>query len=141
MTLCHGPRVGASRVSRVRAASPYLLAGLLTLTGTLHFVFPRPYAEIVPSQLPAPYALVYFSGAAELGCAAGLTFSRTRRLAGWVTALLFVVVFPANVVMAIDADGRSDAYRWATYARLPLQVPLVVWAVSVGRGVAPRRRA
>jgi uncharacterized membrane protein len=119
--------------SRSRDASPYLLASLLTVTGTLHFVAPRPFAVIVPEQLPSPYALVYASGAAELACAAGLALPRTRRFAGWATALLFVAVFPANVRMALDAEGRSDAYRWATYARLPVQVPLVLWAASIAR--------
>lgn len=123
-------RTGESRWAR---ASPYLFAGLLTLTGSLHFIVPEPYAEIVPDQLPAPYALVYASGVAELLCAAGLAVPRTRRPAAWATALLLVAVFPANVQMALDADARSEVYRWATYARLPLQVPLIVWAVSIAR--------
>jgi len=127
--------VRRSRVSRIRGASPYLLAGLLAVTGSLHFLAPKPYVEVVPSQLPAPYALVYLSGVAELACAAGLAVPRTRRLAGWATALLFVALFPANVQMAVDAGGRSDVYRWGTYARLPLQVPLVLWAVSIARQV------
>jgi uncharacterized membrane protein len=58
---------------------------------------------------------------------------RTRRLAGWATAALFVAVFPGNVQMALDASDRSALYRAATYARLPVQVPLVVWAVQVAR--------
>ncbi len=119
--------------SRLRRASPYLLAGLLTVTGTLHFVTPRTFAQIVPPALPEPYALVYLSGLAELACAAGLAVPRTRRAAGWATAALFVAVFPGNVYMALDAGGHSDAYRWATYLRLPLQVPLVVWAVAIAR--------
>jgi uncharacterized membrane protein len=121
----------------VRRASPYLLASLLTVTGTTHFVAPKVYASIIPPQLPpqlpSRYALVYASGAAELACAAGLAVPRTRRVAGWATALLFVAVFPANVQMALDAGDRSAAYRAATYARLPVQVPLVLWAISVAR--------
>lgn len=120
-------------MSRLRRASPYLFAGLLAVTGSLHFIVPKPYAEIVPDQLPAPYALVYASGVAELLCAAGLAVPRTRRPAGWATALLLVAVLPANVQMALDAGDRSAAYRWGTYARLPLQVPLVLWAVSIAR--------
>jgi uncharacterized membrane protein len=126
--------------SRLRDASPYLLASLLTVTGTLHLVAPRPFAEIVPEQLPSPYALVYASGVAELACAAGLAVPRTRRFAGSATALLFIAVFPANVRMALDADGRADAYRWATYARLPVQVPLVLWAASIARRGARHHR-
>ena len=123
----------------MRRASPFLLSGLLMVTGSLHFVFPKTYAQIIPPQLPAPEALVYLSGVAELACALGLALPRTRRLAGWTTAALFVAVFPANVQMALDADGRSEAYQWVTYARLPLQVPLVVWAVSVARSRPPLR--
>lgn len=124
---------------RWRAASPYVLAGLLTVTGTLHFVVPKALVPLVPPQLPNPYLLVYASGAAELACALGLLIPRTRRAAGWATALLFLALFPGNVQMALDAGDRSTTYRALTYARLPLQVPLVVWAVSVAR--VSRRRS
>ena len=121
-------------------ASPYLYPGLLTVTGSLHFLMPKSYAGTIPDQLPQPYALVYASGVAEWLCAAGMAVPRTRRVAGWATAALMVAVFPANVQMALDADGRSEVYRWVTYARLPLQVPLVVWAVSVARGADRQAR-
>jgi uncharacterized membrane protein len=124
---------------RWAAASPYLLAALLTVTGTLHFVFPKALVPLVPPQLPAPEALVYASGAAELACAAGLAMPRTRRLAAWATVLLFLSVFPGNIQMALDASDRSATYRALTYARLPLQVPLVVWAIYVAR--VSRRRS
>lgn len=119
--------------NRLRRASPYLFASLLTVTGVSHFAFPKAFASIVPPQLPWTYGLVYASGVAELACAAGVAVPRTRRAAGWAAAGLLLAVFPANVQMALDAGGRSDAYRWGTYARLPVQVPLVLWAVSVAR--------
>ncbi len=109
------------------------LAALLSVTGTTHFLSPRMYARIVPKWLGNPYPYVYVSGAAELACAAGLLSRRTRGKAGWAAAALFVVVFPANVQMAVDARREPAWYRAATYARLPLQLPLVWWAVSVGR--------
>ena len=124
----------------MRRASPYLLAGLLAVTGALHFVVPKAFASIVPPALPEPELLVYASGVAELACAAGLAVPRTRRAAGWATAALFLAVFPANVQMALDAGGRSAAYQAGTWLRLPLQVPLVVWAVSVARARESRRR-
>jgi uncharacterized membrane protein len=121
---------------RARSASPFLLAGLLTVTGSLHFIAPRSYAGIVPSRLPWPTGIVYASGAAELVCAVGLTVPQTRRLAGWASAALFVVVFPANVQMALGSGGRSDAYRAGVWARLPMQIPLIAWAVSVTRPIS-----
>jgi uncharacterized membrane protein len=74
---------------------------------------------------------------AELLCAAGLAVPRTRRVAAWATAALFVAVFPANVTMALDATDRSTLYQAGVWARLPLQVPLIVWAVSIARSARP----
>jgi uncharacterized membrane protein len=134
------PALGSDDVRRRwRPASPYVLAGLLGVTGTLHFLVPRSYASIVPPQLPAPYAWVYASGLAELACSIGLVVPRTRRRAGWAAAALFLVVFPANVQMALDSGGGSVAQQTGTWARLPLQVPLVWWAASIAR--LPRRLA
>ena len=121
-----------------RGASPYLLAGLLATTGTLHFVFPKALIPLVPPQLPGARALVYASGAAELACAVGLAIPRTRHVAACATALLFLAVFPGNIQMALDAGDRSTTYRTLTYARLPVQIPLVLWAFVVAR--TSRRR-
>lgn len=112
--------------------SARVLAALLAAAGATHFVAPEPYEEIVPSGLGSPSFWVAASGAAELACAAGLLPARTRRLAAGATALLLVAVFPANVQMALDGGG-DQVPAWAAWARLPLQVPLVVWALRVRR--------
>lgn len=112
------------------------LSALLAATGALHFVRPRPFAAIVPRQLGRPLPWVYASGAAELGCAVALAVPRTRRHGGVAAAVLFVAVFPGNLQMAVTAvrsPRASAAYRALTLARLPLQVPLVLWALRVAR--------
>jgi uncharacterized membrane protein len=49
---------------------------------------------------------------------------------------LFVAVFPANLKMAFDAGlparGTRRAIALTAWLRLPLQVPLILWARSVG---------
>ncbi len=70
--------------------------------------------------------------------AALIAAPRTRRFGGLLAALLFVVVFPANVKMAIDWSDRSGWMRALAYGRLPLQIPLVLWAVLVYRRAAVR---
>lgn len=115
--------------------SPLLLAGLLAGMGVAHFAVPRPFDAIIPKALPgSPRTWTYASGAAELVLAAGLTVPRTRKPAALAAAALFVGVFPANVRMAIDWRDRPNPLKAAALGRLPLQVPLVLWARSVARG-------
>lgn len=114
----------------VRVASPYLLAAFLAGAGSLHFVTPESYDRLIPPFLPAPRAWTYASGVAELFCAAAVALPRTRRGGALATAGLLVAVFPANVYLAVEP---GDVPRWAALARLPLQVPLVLWALSVAR--------
>lgn len=124
----------------MRRTSPFLLAGLLAGSGVLHFTATEAYARIVPRALPMPRALVHASGVAELVCAAGLALPLSRPAAGWASAGLLVAVFRANMQMAFDAPARRPLYRALAYARLPIQMPLVLWAVSVARGaVRPAR--
>jgi uncharacterized membrane protein len=111
------------------------LATLLAGSGVLHFLNPRPYDSIVPRSLPGRRRTwTYLSGAAELAVAAALVAPRTRKLGGLAAAGLFVGVFPANVKMAVDWRNASPAKRAIAYGRLPLQVPLVLWARQVAKG-------
>ncbi|HYD10921.1 MAG TPA: hypothetical protein VEA78_12540 [Acidimicrobiales bacterium] len=121
----------------MRLRSHHALAGVLAAAGVAHFVVPEPFEEIIPAPLrDHDTLLTYASGVAELACAAGLLPAKTRRAAALATALLFVLVFPANVQMALDGGG-DRVPAWAAWARLPLQVPLLVWAIRI----ASRRSA
>jgi uncharacterized membrane protein len=112
-----------------------LLAGLLATAGAAHFIAPRQFDATIPSALPGkPRAWTYGSGVAELALAAGLALPRTRRVAARATAVFFVGVFPANVQMAVDWRHRPAPLKAAALARLPLQVPLVLWARGVAKG-------
>ncbi|MFI0353891.1 hypothetical protein [Actinomadura sp. 9N407] len=112
----------------------YALAGLMAAAGTTHFVAPKPYDTIVPGRLPgSPRAWTYASGVAELACAAAIAVPKTRRAGAFATAALFAAVFPANVKMAYDWRRRPLPQRAIAYGRLPLQAPLVAWAMRVAK--------
>jgi uncharacterized membrane protein len=114
--------------------SPLLLAGLLATAGVAHFAAPRRFDATIPRALPgAPRTWTYASGVAELALAAGVALPRTRRIAAKATAAFFVGVFPANVQMAVDWRNRPTPLKAAALARLPLQVPLVLWARGIAR--------
>ncbi len=113
------------------------LLGLCLLvggSGVLHFVVPGPYRRIVPAPLRAHAAtVVAASGACELACVALLALPRTRRLGATTTAALLVAVFPANIQMALDSLQTNTPFASGiialTWLRLPLQVPLIRWAL------------
>lgn len=118
-------------MTRLKAASPYLLTALLAGAGVTHFWKPGIYDPIVPHALPGPpRAWTYVSGVAELGVAASVANPATRKRGALAALLLFIAVYPANIQMAVDADDSTT--KAIAYARLPLQFPLfwLAWKVS-----------
>lgn len=113
-----------------RPTSALLLGALLGSAGVLHFATPGFFDQIVPAVLPNPRAWTYASGVAELGVAAAVLTPRTRERGALAAAALFVAVFPANVQHALQASGTEQLLA---VLRLPLQVPLVLWALQVRR--------
>jgi len=115
------------------------LAALLGFAGVAHFVNPGFFDEIVPHALPgSPRSWTYVSGIAELACAAAIMRPATRHTGGLAAAFVFVAVFPANVQMAVDWRSRPAREQAAAYGRLPLQIPLVLWALKVRRDATQR---
>lgn len=118
------------RDSRLALTLALLLGGV----GTLHFAVPKFFDALIPRALPgSPRAWTYGSGVAELGCAAAVAAPRTRRIGATLATLLFIAVFPGNVKMAVDyhRSQKPLPMRVGALLRLPLQVPLVLWALRV----------
>ncbi|MFG2536090.1 hypothetical protein ACGFU4_12625 [Streptomyces sp. NPDC048511] len=121
-------------MTRFVPRSPLLLAGLMAAAGVAHLAAPEPFDALVPRSLPgSPRAWTLASGAVELALAAGLAVPRTRRVSAQATGLFFVGVFPANIRMAYDWRTRPGPARALAYGRLPLQVPLYLWARAAAR--------
>ena len=114
--------------------TPLSLAAFLGVAGVSHFVAPRFYDAIVPESLPGTARTwTYVSGVAELACGVAVAVPRTRRMGALAAAGLFAAVFPANVKMAQDWRDRPLPLRAAAYGRLPLQLPLIAWALKAAR--------
>jgi uncharacterized membrane protein len=113
------------------------LAVFLAAAGTTHFTNPGFFRQAVPKQLPGRRsAWVAGSGVVELAVAAAIAHPKTRRQGSLAAAALFVAVFPGNIypaVMALQDPGATDTKKAILLARLPLQVPLVLWALRAAR--------
>ena len=119
---------------RVRAlrqtAGPFFI-----VAGALHFVIPKVYRRIVPPYVPAPVAIVYASGVAEIAGGAGLLAERSRRPAGWWLIATLIAVFPANLHMALNPGDypRVPGGAKALWGRLPLQGVFIAWVLRAMR--------
>ncbi len=110
-----------------------LLAGPFFVgAGALHFVIPRTYRRIVPPYIPAPEAMVYASGVAEIVGGVGLMSENTRRAAGWWLIATLIAVFPANLHMALHPDDFPEIPGGAAtlWARLPFQGVFISWVLG-----------
>ena len=111
-----------------------LLAFFLLGAGISHFVNPEFFDAIVPPALPGSERLAtYLSGVAEIAVGVGVIVQRTRRMALWAAAAVFIAVYPANLYMAWDWRDRELSERLVAFGRLPLQIPLIWWTVAMAR--------
>lgn len=128
--------VSTNRPSRRTDKAAKGMALSLAGMGVAHFVAPKPFDSIVPPNLPlglTPRRATQLSGVAELTTAALLAAPKTRRLGGVAAATLFAAVFPANVHMAQQWSDKPLPLKLGAYARLPLQLPMIVSAVRIAR--------
>jgi uncharacterized membrane protein len=116
-----------------RLAGPFFI-----FAGSMHFVIPGTYRRIVPPYVPAPKAMVYASGIAEVAGGAGLMAERSRRAAGWWLIATLLAVFPANVHMALHSDRYPKVPGGAVslWARLPFQAVFLAWVRHAMRPAA-----
>ena len=100
---------------------------LYIIAGITHFFKPALYKKIVPPYIRYPSAVIYLSGAAELLLGSGLLGEPLRSASAWGLILLLILIFPANIYMAVSKKFRRIP-QWLLYLRLPIQVLLIWWA-------------
>jgi uncharacterized membrane protein len=120
-----------------RRANPtraYRLAAMLLGVGTLHFVAPKAFDDIVPVELPGSQRFyTYSSGVAELTTGALLLAPRTRKVGALAAIAVFLGVYPANINMVRLWKDKPLIMRLGAIARLPLQIPMITQAFKVYR--------
>jgi uncharacterized membrane protein len=129
MTAVEATTVEDPKIRRSRLVGAGLLAGM----GVLHFVVPKAFDGAIPGWVPGrPRTWTYASGVWELASAALVANRRTSKVGGYAAAATFAAVYPANIQMAID-NPPTNPLGIGMLLRLPLQIPMVVWALRHAR--------
>ena len=115
----------------------WVLAALYALAGVLHLIRPAPFMPIMPPWVPAPDAVVLWTGVAEILGAIGLVqnqSSRLRRAAGWGLALYALCVWPANIHhFALDMARPDTGLGLGYHVPRMMAQPVIIWlALWVG---------
>lgn len=105
----------------------YLLALVLVVAGTLHFIRPDFYLKIMPPYMPWHLELVYLSGVIEVVLGLLLPVPRFSRWAAWGIIALLIAVFPANIYLYQHQEIVPGS-PLLHFLRLPLQAALILWA-------------
>lgn len=123
----------------IKAALRMLLAVFYAFAGYAHIATPEPFLAITPDWVPAPEAVVWWTGIAELAGAAALIqpFSKQlRQAAGIGLALYALCVWPANINhfamdMAREDGGLGLAYHVPRMIAQPVLIWLALWVGDV----------
>jgi uncharacterized membrane protein len=114
-----------------RTALRFTMVGLYYLAGVLHLTIPGEFVTIMPTWVPAPHAMVIFTGWCELLGATGLLVPKVRKFTGVMLAIYAICVFPANIHQAIaHIPLHGHVVGWGfSGPRLALQPVLVWWSL------------
>jgi len=119
----------------IKAFVRLLLAAFYAFAGYMHLVRPEPFISIMPSAIPFPDAIIFWTGIAEiLGALAIIQpfHLRLRQVGGIGLALYALCVWPANINhfildMAREDGGLGLAYHVPRMFAQPVIIWLALW--------------
>jgi uncharacterized membrane protein len=130
--------LGVDALGTWPAATRYALATMLVFTASAHFTkMKEDLVRMVPSWVPWPRAVVYFTGVCELAGAVGLLVPSLRLAAGIALIAFFILVFPANVKAARSGAAVGSKSATPLWLRAPMQALFIVltwWSAVWSQG-------
>ena len=115
-----------------RQAGRIGLAAMLVFTASMHFVYTKGMALMIPDFLPYRKTAVLGTGILELGFIIGLLLQRTFRITGKALIFYLLLLLPIHVYAALEhidfrtaeATGHGPDFLWF---RIPLQFFFIAW--------------
>lgn len=100
------------------------------VVGMMHLISPEKMVYMIDGLLPYPHFLVLASGVAEIIGGMALLLPRYQRMAAYGIIALLVLIFPANINVAINnlpAPGGLPNEPWYVWSRLAFQPVYILW--------------
>ena len=120
------------------AATRVGLAAMFVFTALAHFNSMRhDLARMLPSSVPKPLAVIYFTGVCEMLGAIGLLLPTTRTYAAAALIVFLVAVLPANIHAARAGITLRGKPATPLLVRIPMQllfIALTWWSGIVHAG-------
>ena len=103
---------------------------IFLLSGSFHLIDPGVFYALIPPILVMQNLWIVLSGILEIVCAIGLVTK--QKWAPKLTAGVLLVIWVGNWWYAIDVTWNLES-SWllilGSWLRLPLQIPLIQWAL------------
>ena len=116
----------------IKKISLIILVAFYLFAGINHFINPAFYYPLIPSYLPFPIFINYFSGIAEICLAFGVLFSKTRKLSSMLLISMLIAFVPSHIYfiqIGSCAEKSLCVAPWIAWIRLILIHPLLIlWA-------------
>src|SRR5690625_197598 len=113
-----------------------IYSAILLGPGVIHFFKQKSFRRIILTILPFRKVAVLITGVFEIIFSSILWVKKGQHITSKLLAFFMIAIFPANIYMAIKRIpllGRGKANPWLVWLRLPLQIPLIVGALKLGR--------
>lgn len=106
----------------------YIMAGIYSFAGLMHFIKPKMYMRIMPNYLPNHKALVYLSGFVEILLGIGLCIPALKVISIYSIIAMLTVFLLVHFYMLSSEKASAGIPKWILILRLPLQFVLMYWA-------------
>ncbi|HXA56268.1 MAG TPA: DoxX family protein [Candidatus Acidoferrum sp.] len=119
---------GVAALSSWHVCARDAMGVMLLFTAAAHFTaMKEDLIRMIPSWIPSPRAIVYFTGICEIAGALGLFVPQLNRAAGAALVLFFLAILPANiqaVKAGITLRGKPPT---DLILRIPMQLLFIAW--------------
>jgi uncharacterized membrane protein len=129
----------------IRVAARRAMAVAFIFAGVSHLAMPESFEVYFPSWVPFVEPIIYATGVIEIAGGLALFSRRYQARVGLVLAVYLVLVFPANVYVAVagveeELPGLPYVW-WYPWARLPFQALYIWWLLRSTGAAIPASRA